>query len=639
MRLSRFVLLLSACLCYLMAHGQVDVEQIKTDFRYWSAEGHGTTIDEADKDALGQISRQIAISILSKSDDTHIGQGGQDYYVQESTIKAYSFASLQNVSMIVLEPEPNARVFRWVAKSEVDKMFELRKQKILDYVESGRKAEQRLQIDDALRCYYWALMLATAHQDAKQPAVYTDFNGDKENSVASLPKKIKSVISNIKVRLDDCFAKDNRYVTTVRFSYDGHDVASVQFRYFDGQSYVGPLTAKDGVGELELLSLPADKKVKIQYEYAFRKEAEGLDSELMSVFASGRSAPTIDNALVELPVKVDLKKNVMAEDKKYKEGVSAPVTDAAVADMAVEPISQKRRMELDLVKDTPELANILQQVENAIAKGSPQDVYTYFTPEGYKLFETLLTKTGKVSLAGKSQTYEFVRANGQILGRFCKIKIKFRKGKTYMENIVFRFDENSRKIQSIALALTKKAEDDIFNAAATWPEISRFTILQFMEDYQTAYFLKRLDYIDKIFSDDAIIISGVVLKKASREDIEGMPIDFGRQDVLFKRETKTQFLSKLKRHFNDREYIHLTFEDNQTKVINAPRIPKGTAFAIQINQMYNSEGYDSPGYSDRGYLTLVLDASKKLPIIHVRYWEPEQNALMTLDEFMQKWSF
>ena len=118
-----------------------------------------------------------------------------------------------------------------------------------------------------------------------------------------------------------------------------------------------------------------------------------------------------------------------------------------------------------------------------------------------------------------------------------------------------------------------------------------------------------------------------------------MPIDFGRQDVLFKRETKTQFLSKLKRHFNDREYIHLTFEDNQTKVINAPRIPKGTAFAIQINQMYNSEGYESPGYSDRGYLTLVLDASKKLPIIHVRYWEPEQNDLMTLDEFMQKWSF
>ncbi len=137
MRLSRFVLLLSACLCCLMAHGQVDVEQIKTDFRYWSAEGHGTTIDEADKDALGQISRQIAISILSKSDDTHIGQGGQDYYVQESTIKAYSFASLQNVSMIVLEPEPNARVFRWVAKSEVDKMFELRKQKILDYIMSN----------------------------------------------------------------------------------------------------------------------------------------------------------------------------------------------------------------------------------------------------------------------------------------------------------------------------------------------------------------------------------------------------------------------------------------------------------------------------------------------------------------------
>ena len=171
MRLSRFVLLLSACLCCLMAHGPVDVEQIKTDFRYWSAEGHGTTIDEADKDALGQISRQIAISILSKSDDTHIGQGGQDYYVPARTIQAYSFASLQNVSMIVLEPDPTARVFRWVATSEVDKMLDLRKQTILDYVAYARKAEQQLQIDDAFRCSYWALMHAPAHQDAHHQAV------------------------------------------------------------------------------------------------------------------------------------------------------------------------------------------------------------------------------------------------------------------------------------------------------------------------------------------------------------------------------------------------------------------------------------------------------------------------------------
>lgn len=628
MGLFKFVLLILFCFCCHVAYGQVNVEQIKSDPRYWSAEGHGITIEEADEDALAQISRQIAVSISSTSQDTHSGQAGQDNYVQESSIKSYSFASLQNVEMIVLEPEPSARVFRWVAKSEVDKMFELRKQKILDFVETGKTAEQRLQIDDALRNYYWALMLAKANREA----VYVDFNGEEVNCLTFLPLKIKSVISHITAHLEDCFYENNRYFTKMKFTYDGQDVASLQLRYFDGQSFVGPLTAKDGIGELELLSLPADKKVKIRYEYSFRNEAEGLDAELRSIF-SGTVAPAIDNALVEIPVKVDFKKNIMAVEKKYREGVSAKMT-ATIARISVEPSSQKHRMELELVENSLEYANILKKVEAAIEKGMPQDVYPCFTPEGYKMFETLLNQTGKVSLAGKTQTYEFVRANGQILGRFCKIKIKFKNGKSFMENLVFRFDESNQKIQSIALALTKKAEDDIFNAASTWTEISRFTILQFMEDYQTAYFLKRLDYIEKIFSDDAIIITGTMLKTATRAQIEGMPIDFGSKDVHFTRQNKQQYLSKLRQHFKEREYIHLTFEDNQTKVINAPRIPKGTAFAIQINQMYNS-----PVYSDRGYLTLVLDASKELPIIHVRLWQPDKKDMLTLDEFMNKFEF
>ncbi len=237
-------------------------------------------------------------------------------------------------------------------------------------------------------------------------------------------------------------------------------------------------------------------------------------------------------------------------------------------------------------------------------------------------------------MVGEKQNYEFIQANGQVLARFCKVKIKFRNGKSFMENLVFRFNEESKKIQSVALALSKKAEEDIFNAASSWTEISRFTILQFMEDYQTAYSLKRLDYLEKIFSDEAIIITGTVLKTASSNQVEGMPIDFGNTDVRFTRQNKQQYLSNLRRHFNEREYIHLTFEDNQTKVINAPRIPRGTAFAIQINQLYNS-----PIYSDRGYLTLILDASKELPVIHVRLWQPEKSNMLTLDEFMNKFEF
>lgn len=608
------------------------MQHIKSDSKYWSAEGNGITVEEADHDALSQIIRQISVSMSSAlQEDDRSGQIGDgiEYsdYTQKGSIRSYSFASLQNVEMIVLEPEPNAKVFRWVAKSEVDRMFEERKNKILDFVKTGKIAEQRLQIDDALRNYYWALMLAKVNRDA----VYADFNGEEVNCLTFLPMKIKSVISHIKADMKECVYNDNRYFAKMGFTYENREVASVQLRYFDGQSFVGPLVVKDGIGEMDLVSLPADGKMKLQYEYSFRNEAENLDAELRAIY-SEITAPPIENALAEIPVKVNVKKNTMITDSRKLKDVT--LSSAVVAEIPSEPIHSRQQMELPKITDNGELVNTLRQVENAIRQGTPQSVYPYFTPEGYKLFETLLTKTGKISLISEKQDYEFVQANGQILGRFCKVKIKFKNGKSFMENLVFRFDEESKKIQSVALALSKKAEEDIFNAASSWTEVSRFTILQFMEDYQTAYSLKRLDYLEKIFSDEAIIITGTVLKTASQTQIEGMPINLGREDVHFTRQNKQQYLSKLRQHFNDREYIHLTFEDNQTKVINAPRIPKGTAFAIQINQIYNS-----PVYSDRGYLTLVLDASKDLPIIHVRLWQPEKSNMLTLDEFMNKFEF
>lgn len=613
-------------------YAQVNIQHIKSDSKYWSAEGNGTTVEEADHDALSQIIRQISVSVSTtmqeENENRLVNEGVEySYYAQKGFVKSSSFASLQNVEMIVLEPEPNAKVFRWVAKSEVDRMFEERKNKILDFVKTGKIAEQRLQIDDALRNYYWALMLAKVNRDA----VYADFNtGEEVNCLTFLPLKIKSVISRVRANLEECVNSDNRYFAKMRFTYENRDVASIQLRYFDGQSFVGPLVVKDGIGEMDLVSLPADGKMKMRYEYSFRKEAENLDAELRAIF-SEISAPPIDNALAEIPVKVNVKKNTMAIDEKRMKETAASVV---VAEVPAEPIRTKQRMELSTVSNSGELANVLQQVENAIKQGTPQAAYPHFTPEGYKLFETLLSKTGTVSLVGEKQNYEFIQANAQVLARFCKVKIKFRNGKSFMENLVFRFNEESKKIQSVALALSKKAEEDIFNAASSWTEISRFTILQFMEDYQTAYSLKRLDYLEKIFSDEAIIITGTVLKTASSNQVEGMPIDFGNTDVRFTRQNKQQYLSNLRRHFNEREYIHLTFEDNQTKVINAPRIPRGTAFAIQINQLYNS-----PIYSDRGYLTLILDASKELPVIHVRLWQPEKSNMLTLDEFMNKFEF
>lgn len=100
--------------------------------------------------------------------------------------------------------------------------------------------------------------------------------------------------------------------------------------------------------------------------------------------------------------------------------------------------------------------------------------------------------------------------------------------------------------------------------------------------------------------------------------------------------SKTEYIDRLRKIFSTREYVHLQFEDNVTRMIDLPAINginKGAAFGIEIKQRY-----ESTGYSDDGYLTMVFDTRGKLPIIHVRLWQPDKNNMMSLQEFISRFN-
>jgi hypothetical protein len=205
-----------------------------------------------------------------------------------------------------------------------------------------------------------------------------------------------------------------------------------------------------------------------------------------------------------------------------------------------------------------------------------------------------------------------------------------------MEDLTFRFDVADGKVSSIAFALTKKAENDILSAEKSWSQISRFTILNFMEDYQTAYALKRLDFLQSIFSDDAIIITGAFVKTLPTTDLEGtQPRLKPETTVRYTRLNKDEFIRRLAQQFKARDYIHLTYEDNQTRLVNTNGLlPDGAAFAIQIRQMYSSSHY-----SDQGYLTLMLNMQGEYPSIVVRLWQPEAKDVDSLTSFVSRFNF
>lgn len=615
MKLFKRALTLTILAIFTMYSHAQSIDEIKKNSNYIWGEGNGTTMSDAEGEALRQMSVQISVSVYNSSYD----EESNDNSVQKAVLQSVSSAKFTNVQMRVLEEEPNARVFCFMPRSEVKKMFEKRASHITNMVDAGKTAESRMMIDEALRNYYWALVLA---KTTPEP-VEIEFNDKKGEATSLLPIKIKSVLAMINASVDEI--QDGKNLI-LGFTYNGKPVSSLNFKYNDGQSIVGPIVARDGIGEASMASIPADGKLHLTYELRFRNEVDPTDSDIAGAFNAG-ILPNI-NSSVAIAIKNNSKKKA-----------AAPALASAEI-LAAQPTNDKRSIAMQNADNTDDLQQAVLAVEAAISSNNPKSAFNYFTPEGYTLFANLMAKNGKVTLVGKAQSHNFIIADGYIIGRATNIKRQFRNGKAFMEKLVYRFNPESRKIESVAFALTQRAENDIMNAAASWPEVSRWAILNFMEDYQTAFALKRTDYINSIFSDDALIITGTILKKlnnAERAFDRSKSLDLGGpKDIAYSQLSKTEYIDRLRKIFNTREYVHLQFEDNVTRMIDLPAINginKGAAFGIEIKQRY-----ESTGYSDDGYLTMVFDTRGKLPIIHVRLWQPDKNNMMSLQEFISRFN-
>ena len=615
MKLFKRALTLTILAIFTMYSHAQSIDEIKKNSNYIWGEGNGTTMSDAEGEALRQMSVQISVSVYNSSYD----EESNDNSVQKAVLQSVSSAKFTNVQMRVLEEEPNAKVFCFMPRSEVKKMFEKRASHIANMVDAGKTAESRMMIDEALRNYYWALVLA---KTTPEP-VEIEFNDKKGEATSLLPIKIKSVLAMINASVDEI--QDGKNLI-LGFTYNGKPVSSLNFKYNDGQSIVGPIVARDGIGEASMASIPADGKLHLTYELRFRNEVDPTDSDIAGAFNAG-ILPNI-NSSVAIAIKNNSKKKA-----------AAPALASAEI-LAAQPTNDKRSIAMQNADNTDDLQQAVLAVEAAISSNNPKSAFNYFTPEGYTLFANLMAKNGKVTLVGKAQSHNFIIADGYIIGRATNIKRQFRNGKAFMEKLVYRFNPESRKIESVAFALTQRAENDIMNAAASWPEVSRWAILNFMEDYQTAFALKRTDYINSIFSDDALIITGTILKKlnnAERAFDRSKSLDLGGpKDIAYSQLSKTEYIDRLRKIFSTREYVHLQFEDNVTRMIDLPAINginKGAAFGIEIKQRY-----ESTGYSDDGYLTMVFDTRGQLPLLHVRLWQPDKNNRMSLQEFISRFN-
>lgn len=565
----------------VMAQG---VDGIKRNSSYLYGEGGGATLQAAKEAALADLIQKISVTVHSDftSKERELNQDGNVTSDAEyqSIIRSYSTATLTNVKTIVLKPEPDASVFLYIAKSEIDRIFESRVAKAKEFVGNADEALKNGQIDDALRYYYWSYCLVKSLRYPNEAKIFVD--GQERSLLAWLPTRIDDVMGKVKVQSRR--TADNTYEITA--TYDGRPVRSMDYTYFDGVDNSPVYSILDGKGLVELRPGMAMDAVQLKLEYEFRGLSRN-DSEVEAVV--GAMKPAVYRR---------------AYHRVALDGAASPAESTST------DVNGSMQSPLALTDMGTLGTAVMKPVMQALRSGSIEQCRKKFTAEGWEEFSKLMGY-GKVTLMDDIRLDYF--ADGDcVVCRGLPVSCRFNRGRVFNEKLSFYIDSNSKQITHVAMGLGREAMNDVVLGHLDWSEKSRTRIVGFLEDYRTAYATKNLEYLDKVFDDNAVIVLGKRLQVAPQLNKEGY---MNNHRVQFTQLTKREFLRNLRRQFQSKDYINLHFSQNRIY-----QLQKGVErYGIEIKQDYYSSNY-----GDTGYLTLIFDLTNPdQPVIHVRTWQEQ----------------
>ena len=189
---------------------------------------------------------------------------------------------------------------------------------------------------------------------------------------------------------------------------------------------------------------------------------------------------------------------------------------------------------------------------------------------------------------------------------------------TYQEAVV-EFDTKGQLID-FRFALDAQTAESMERCGTVVDQEKQMIILQYVERFRTAYNQKDISTIEKMFSDDALIITGrVVMAKPQGDQGAQFKVEYNKQN-------KQQYISNLRRAFLRNKWIDVKFsqigengEDGGCAGITQSTKDK-TKYGVRLRQSWKSSNY-----SDEGYLFLLWEFPEDGgdPIIHVRTWQPE----------------
>lgn len=576
-----------------------DIESIKRDPSFVWGQGVGESLQAADDNAVKDLISQISINIDNQVETTISNeQRGEEAKSSVSTtgnLRVSSSVSLSNCKRIVSEEGSYFVVLRYVPREEIEKMFDARKAKIDDLVRAGERADELNKVGDALRNYYWALKLSISIPEEHRSRMRAEGG---MLLTTELRERIAAVLDSVQVSVAKIEKEDDANSVELRFTYKSRPVTGCDFQYFDGFDWL-TVAVKDGLAVAEI---PADtKKMLVRLEYEYQK--------------LWKSDPMVHAILEQLPSRLPYPQAEKRVDVTQMKAVAPePVksTKAVAKEMSVDTLTACNK------KEVFNQAEIVAPLIKAIENRRYDDVRSLCSENGWKWFEKLI-KYGNAKIIERNELQLTAFANGYLV-RGIKAAFSFkRNNKTFVEDLVFYIKDD--QIEGINFGLEQSALEDIMRHSM-WDAQSRLVLVNFLENYKTAYALERLDYLNAVFSDDALIIVGNKLPQPKVAEITAVDQESYEHNKL----TKSQYMQQLERVFAKQEYVNIQFEDAAVKKTNRT----SERYEIIIKQ-----NYYSATYADKGYLYLLADISNpELPIIHVRVWDENRNNLMNYGEWI-----
>lgn len=607
----------------LAIHAQnIDIEannkimnSILADFEHYHyATAVADSFDLAVNDAVGMLASQIMTNVQSEATTTMSEESlngefsGSTYF--SNVIKTFTDVQLTEyhvlmvgkptkkvktyTAFVYISSEKAAEIIEDLRQQEIEAARERERQLKIDvnfYYDEGNKAVSELRIGDALKFFYWGYLLAS---DTKMEL---DRDGKTQPADAVFSMLLDQTLNNINVicegqRTEKINEFQSLYIKQLGFYYKGEDnayrkITCLDFQYHNGNTIVDGPRVRDGVSVAELHYNLVNTRLSCTYNYDLSETPPQLHEIVKN--KKGKAFASADKILD-------------CDFVQHNEEITDNIEPIVVKnDSLVAPEEQSYdSLRLETMK------GIMNDIEVAIQSKRFEPISDYFTEEGFICFNKLI-RYGNASIIGKPN-YDFVSFGRIVICRSITMQFRFRNNKKFVENVVFRFNEDN-KIESLAFALTDIAQHDIMDND-DWKKDSKLTLLSFMEDYQTAYALGRIEYLDRIFSENALIITGnKVIKKETSDGIKLR--GYTHYDTL----SKSQYMAKLRRHFKTKEYINLNFtETDFNQAWNTEDF-----FGVRVRQEYFSNNY-----GDVGYLFLLVDLRGKDPIIHVRAWQDDK---------------